>query len=295
MEHIDTILSNTLSNKLLLVAYGILIISLLGAWLIKNKNYLIIGGILALTLAVKEEHAAPIAALPLLLLYIAATASQYDHNKIRRSIWRISLVILPLVTGLGFSGAFCNWTLLDDIQLGNSSSNYALKANMSKPLIALILLATVVPTINRLADIKRILIKTIPILLIGIPVVAIFSLIVGYTRFDFKLQPIIFVWGIVNLFITCMGEEVFFRGIILRELMNTFISFRNGKLISLVLSSLIFGVVHFDGGLLFILVATIAGLLYGIAYIKTENIESSILCHFGLNVFHFVFLTYPKI
>jgi uncharacterized protein len=293
MEYMYSVLSNIALNPWLSAAYGLTIFSIIGVWLIEKKIVWIITGILALSLALMVEHVSPVALLPLLLLLIAAIAVRYDQNRVRKSIWRLSVVILPLVVALGFSGAFSTWTLLDGIQLGRSTSSYTIKLNMSKPLIALILLATVVPTINCQTDISRMLKKTIPILAIGIPALAAFSSAVGYTRFDFKLQMIIFVWGIVNLFVTCIAEEVFFRGIILKELLNSFY-FRNGKYLALALSSIIFGIVHFNGGPLFILVATIAGLLYGAAYIKTKTVEASILCHFGANVFHFIFLTYPK-
>jgi membrane protease YdiL (CAAX protease family) len=295
MDYLDTVLSNTLLNPWLLASYGLVIFSLIGVWVFEKRTVWIITGALALLLAIFVGHVKPVVFAPLILLLIFAIASQYDQNRTRQRIWRLFVVILPLVIALVFSSAFSTWTLLDGIQLGHSSSTYAIHVNLSKPLIALILLATVVPAIKSLAATTTMLKKTIPILLVGIPVVAAFSYFVGYTRFDFKLPMIIIVWGILNLFITCIGEEVFFRGIILKELKNSFASFKNGKYLALVVSSIIFGIVHFNGGLLFILVATIAGLLYGIAYIQTEKVESSIITHFCVNVFHFIFLTYPKI
>jgi membrane protease YdiL (CAAX protease family) len=295
MNYMDTILSNTLLNPWLLAVYGLVIFSLIGVWFIEKNIVWIITGVLALLLAIFVGHVKPIVLLPLILLIITAIASQYDHNRTRQRIWRLFVVILPLVIALVFSSAFSTWSLLDGIQLGDSSSSYEINVYMSKPIIALILLATIVPTIKSLDDINQMLKKTIPILVVGIPVVAAFSYFVGYTRFDFKLPMIIVVWGVINLFITCIGEEVFFRGIILKELKNSFASVKNGKYLALVLSSIIFGIVHFNGGILFILVATIAGLMYGMAYIKTEKVEASIIAHFCVNVFHFIFLTYPKI
>ena len=38
-----------------------------------------------------------------------------------------------------------------------------------------------------------------------------------------------------------------------------------------------------------------AGTVFGYAYQKTQRIEASILCHFGVNTFHFIFLTYPAL
>lgn len=41
------------------------------------------------------------------------------------------------------------------------------------------------------------------------------------------------------------------------------------------------------------LFATIAGIAYGYAYVKTKRIETSILVHFNFNLAHFIFFTYP--
>ncbi len=186
-----------------------------------------ISGLLALPLALAAGDVAPIALPPLLLLSIAAVALRGDRKRVRQVIWRLSVIILPLVIALGSSGAFSALTLLDDIRFGHSTSSYAINVNMSKPLIALILLATVVPTIKSWTDVSKMLTKTISILAVGIPVVAVLSSIVGYTQFDFKLQMVIVVWGIFNLFITCIAEEVFFRGFILKELLSSSASFEN--------------------------------------------------------------------
>jgi membrane protease YdiL (CAAX protease family) len=62
----------------------------------------------------------------------------------------------------------------------------------------------------------------------------------------------------------------------------------------LAISSLLFGLDHYEGGLTYILLATIAGLFYGHTYWKTTKIETSISVHFSFNLTHFLFFSYPS-
>ena len=68
-----------------------------------------------------------------------------------------------------------------------------------------------------------------------------------------------------------------------------------GNILSLISVSCLFGFAHFAGGFKYIVLAAMAGIVYGYAYQKTQRIEASILCHFGVNIFHFIFLTYPAL
>jgi membrane protease YdiL (CAAX protease family) len=69
--------------------------------------------------------------------------------------------------------------------------------------------------------------------------------------------------------------------------------YKGGNILSLISVSFLFGFAHFAGGFKYMVLAAMAGILYGYAYQKTQRIEASILCHFGVNIFHFIFLTYP--
>jgi len=61
----------------------------------------------------------------------------------------------------------------------------------------------------------------------------------------------------------------------------------------LIVASLLFGIAHFAGGLNYVVVATLAGLLYGVVYLNTGKIWHAILMHFCLNMVHLYLFTYP--
>ena len=63
---------------------------------------------------------------------------------------------------------------------------------------------------------------------------------------------------------------------------------------AIAVGSLLFGLSHFAGGTSYIVLATVAGLGYGIVYQRTQSIEMSMLAHFTLNTTHFLLFTYPQ-
>jgi len=86
-----------------------------------------------------------------------------------------------------------------------------------------------------------------------------------------------------------MAEEVMCRGF----LQNTFKEVLKSRHLHIILASFIFGLAHFEGGLIYVGLSWIAGILYGYAYDKTNRIISSMIVHCGINSIHFIFFTYP--
>lgn len=94
-----------------------------------------------------------------------------------------------------------------------------------------------------------------------------------------------------NLFLTCVAEEVAFRGVIqglLARRLGSDLRTMNGWL-PILLAALLFGLAHAAGGTAYVALAMLAGLGYGLAYALSGRIEVAILLHFALNAL--VFLT----
>ena len=94
-----------------------------------------------------------------------------------------------------------------------------------------------------------------------------------------------------NLFLTCVAEEVAFRGVIqglLARRLGTDLRTMNGWL-PILLAAVLFGLAHAAGGTPYVALAMLAGLGYGLAYALSGRIEVAILLHFALNAL--VFLT----
>ncbi|WP_431262693.1 CPBP family intramembrane glutamic endopeptidase [Roseateles chitinivorans] len=94
-----------------------------------------------------------------------------------------------------------------------------------------------------------------------------------------------------NLFLTCVAEEVAFRGVIqglLARRLGTDLRTMNGWL-PVLLAAVLFGLAHAAGGTGYVALAMLAGLGYGLAYTLSRRIEVAIGLHFTLNAL--VFLT----
>ncbi|MFC2131839.1 lysostaphin resistance A-like protein [Bacteroidota bacterium] len=99
--------------------------------------------------------------------------------------------------------------------------------------------------------------------------------ITDYTSFS------VFLWVAYQIFILVAFEELIFRGIIFQALLDRF-----GIIVTLLITSLFFAVVHFGNPnytLIPFLNTFLAGILLGIMYIQTKSLYLPIFYHFFWN------------
>lgn len=119
------------------------------------------------------------------------------------------------------------------------------------------------------------------------------SIAFEYIKFAPKIPQNLWIWVINNLFFTCVAEEGLFRGFFQESLSQ--LKYKYSGNIAILIPAVFFGVMHYSGGLKYVILATIAGVSYGWIYKVTKRIEASILAHFLLNLTHILFFTYPAI
>jgi len=101
------------------------------------------------------------------------------------------------------------------------------------------------------------------------------GLITGFIKFNPVIERAISLPGI--FFAVGYPEELLFRAFLFRVLKG----YLNNSII-LLISSLIFGLSHFNGphgGVLYVVFATVAGLGYGHVYLKTGSVASAAFLH----------------
>ena len=101
---------------------------------------------------------------------------------------------------------------------------------------------------------------------------------------------------VANLFFTCVAEEAFFRP----DPGTADAASPTAQAASLDVDrdrrlAALFGLAHAGGGVMWMLVATLAGFGYAAVYARTRTIEGAILVHFAVNAVHFLFFTYPAL
>jgi len=107
---------------------------------------------------------------------------------------------------------------------------------------------------------------------------------IQFQRIEFDFKEITF--SILLFILVALAEEIFFRGYILRNLMNSY-----NKYLALLISSVIFCLIHGFNPNIDIIGFTnifLSGILLGITYIHTKNLWFPIALHFSWNFFQTV-------
>jgi membrane protease YdiL (CAAX protease family) len=180
------------------------------------------------------------------------------------------------------------------IQVSPSSRPFLMYISVNKVLIALLLYIPS-PLYDRqkkmdLTAYKE-TVKTLGLCILTIMPIAILS---KFVKIELKLSKYMMVWGIINFSFVSFAEEVIFRGVIQDILHKVGTQYALPSAIALIGASIMFGLTHFKGGITYISLATICGMFYGYAYLKTNRVISAMLVHFGLNLFHSIVCTYPS-
>ena len=288
----DLLLSNPLSS----ISYLLLLISILSLWFkqeIKIWGTITAASLVCGVISNRIDIIGIISIVILCLLYHAINSINFIL--LVRTISGALAVILSVMLAAHLIPGFNNWKVVDSVSLTETSLPYSMYLNMDKTLVGLAILSLGFPLVKSLKEWAFVLRSTLPIFLVGLIVLSSVSQIFSYTQWDVKFPDLFFVWALKNLLFTCVSEEAFFRGFLQRNLFKILREYKYGNILSLITVSILFGLAHFAGGFKYVILSTIAGIVYGYAYQKTQRIEASILCHFGVNTFHFIFLTYPAL
>ncbi|MDQ1812279.1 CPBP family intramembrane metalloprotease [Massilia sp. CCM 9210] len=133
-------------------------------------------------------------------------------------------------------------------------------------------------------------------IILGTPLLVLpLGVLVGDVDVDLKLFAYTPVFIALNLLFTCVTEEAFFRGFIQEQLARAMQRWKAGPGIAMCVAALLFGLAHAGGGWPFAGLASLAGLGYGYAYLRSKRIETAILAHLALNGIHFIAFTYPRL
>lgn len=217
----------------------------------------------------------------------------------KRKIPRGICFLLALGVALGVSmlhlPGIHNWRVIEKLSLAQDTIPYTMYFNLDKSLIGLFFIWFSVFSLANGGRWLPVIKKSLLVSGVAVVILMPLSIFLGYVHYDLKMTSFFFLWAFHNLFFTCFAEEALFRGMIQRFLQYRFQTMRYGKWCAIVIAAILFGAAHYMGGLKYVLLAAVAGLFYGYAFMKTEKIEASIAVHFLVNSIHFVFFSYPAL
>ena len=225
-------------------------------------------------------------ALPTLITLAVAL---YFHKKKSLAVIAHPLIILSaILLSAHIAPGFNNWLWHQDVQFSESSIVSRLYFNLDKGLVGLLLGFFLYNTVNKVPNYSA---ATMTITtLTALSLIFCVSWMLGLIRWQPHYHPLFMAWLVKMLFLTIVAEEMFFRYYLQGVLLKRWIT--NAHYLVL-LSGLIFGLLHFLAGWQYAIVATIAGTLYAFLYQRTQHIGWSITAHLLLNSIHFLLFTYP--
>lgn len=228
---------------------------------------------------------------------VVLTALAYGCANAPRAWMRLVCGLLTGVLALALAmhklPGFHNPILIDKVVLSQGAAPFTQYANFDKGAVGLILLALLCQRVTSWAELAGVLRRTAPVLALTLLATLGFAVAAGVVGIDIKLTRQAITFVTINLAFTVVAEEAFFRGFLQARLAKALARFRWGAWLAVAVSALLFGAAHLGGGLLYGILATIAGLGYAWAYQRTQRIEAAIVVHIALNTVHFIAFTYP--
>lgn len=221
-----------------------------------------------------------------------------EHKRVRL------IVLVPLFIGMIIlaSGllthnvpAFCDLVPIKRVRFSYDSALYTMRLNFFGVICAIILYIKS----NKMEQNRPISFKLMMEIVIAacICIGIIFIACRAHFRFDPKVPHKAIIWMTTNFFFFVFREEVLFRTILhdnLKNLCKKYAPKLERYMVHNVLVSLLFGALHWPGGVVYMIVSGIAGFVYGYMYERSErNILAAMLTHFLLNLLHFFFFSYP--
>lgn len=283
------------------LTFGLLLAAVLGLWInrafwVAALSAAVLSGIL--TGALHWLAAVWIAVLALLaLVYVRVRDNAALSNK---ALWQtlagLAFAIYAVAMSLALLPGFHRVVLVEPQVLSPGASPYGISVGFPKVATGIVILGLINPLLVRSwNELGRVLARAFPIYILTAVVGMVVVISMGYSSFAPKWTTL-FLWFLpVNLLFTCLSEEGFFRGFVQHELSRIGSNRALASGIALTVAAILFGLVHFGGGVQYVLAATVAGLGYGWAFLRTGRIEAAMAVHFGVNATHFLLFTYPRL
>lgn len=221
-------------------------------------------------------------------------AKRHLNAGLRFSCYGVFLLLAVMMSN-HFMPGFNNLPIFQGIQFSLDSTPFTMYLNFDKTLVGLFLLLFYVRGNQPQKFTWSHFFTAFKVLAILLMLLIPLALVVRYVRIDPKFPELGWLWTLNNLFFVCLAEEGLFRGFIQKGMAKLLPKRKLWPLFSIFVAAVLFGLAHYRGGLIYVLFATVAGLFYGYAYYKTNRLESAILVHFGFNLVHFLFFSYPAL
>lgn len=184
---------------------------------------------------------------------------------------------------------FNNPKVLDAITAGPQSMPFSMYFNFDKALVPFVLL-TAVSTLFVTKPASKAGAVRWGILVLSVPALLLLAVALSGLSVETHAPSWFAQFALANVFFVSLAEEALFRGYLQQRLAQIC-----HPIAALLIASVIFGLMHYAGGVLLIIFATLAGVIYGLAWMWSGRLWVATLFHFGFNCVHVLFFTYPVV
>ncbi|MFT5084157.1 MAG: membrane protease YdiL (CAAX protease family), partial [Lentisphaeria bacterium] len=229
-------------------------------------------------------------ALPYALPY-ALSDIKHSHKVLKIGTWLITLLLGFFIAI--YRPANFNYPLIFQTkELYEGGQSFSLYANTSKALggylVVLWLLAYSTAGKN-----QRSLPRSIMFAIAAITCVLFIANVFFHVQWQPKLPEGLLYFIVVNLGISVVAEEAFFRLLIHDQIVSFFSNKRAGMWVGASAATVLFALSHTASIGAAFLLFFIAGATYSAVYIFSGRLSMAICVHFGVNILHVLLLEYP--
>ncbi|QDJ12529.1 CPBP family intramembrane metalloprotease [Mergibacter septicus] len=200
------------------------------------------------------------------------------------------LVIFCFLLYFHHIAGFNNPMILSQVKVSENSANFNLYYNLDKALIPFILFPLIPNLFSCEPKITASKIKW-GVLILSPSLLLMLASLVGSLKVEFHIPTWLPYFILSNLFFVSLVEESLFRGYLQQRLQA-----KIGSYPAVFVSAIIFALSHYgytNGNIFFMLFIGLAGIIYSLAWLWSGKVWVSTFIHFGLNLTHLLFFTYP--
>ncbi|EMK7209818.1 CPBP family intramembrane metalloprotease [Escherichia coli] len=204
-----------------------------------------------------------------------------------RIVTESCLVVLSVVLLYHFWPGFHNPVVLNSVITGPFSTPYTMYFNFDKAMVPFLLVLSF-PRLFKSDFRYEVSYGMWGLLFLSVPFILVLAVLLGGIKPEVHFPEWLPKFILSNLFFVSLAEEAFFRGYLQQRLSMIVHPF-----VALFIASVLFGLYHYSGGLLLVLFAMLSGVIYGMAWMFSGRLWVATFFHFGLNLCHLLFFTYP--
>lgn len=234
----------------------------------------------------------------LVAMFALVTACRFSHLAADGPLKGFALAVMLALSAallLHAVPGFNNPKVLDGVRLSADALPYTKFLNFDKGVLGLFLLGLYAPERTWRPSPPGAWAMAAPRFALMAMAVMAATLAAGYAHWDPKLPAWWPLWLTSMVFLTALPEEAVFRHVVQSGLASWLGSTERARWTALVASAVLFGLAHIGGGWVYVGLATLAGLGYGLVYAITGSIVAAIAAHSALNLLHLLLFTYPAL